>query len=129
MSTKHAVHFAVCAAVCAFALALALPAFVPMPMLWYRPVEHDWSLTLHPTGIAMDFFGRCLFASAASAIAAAATYVVSRRVRRRDARPETLAVVGIWAIALTVIAMAFFAWRQIHRPTAKAPEPHTVALD
>lgn len=129
MSTKHATHVSVCLAIIAFSIALALPAFVPMPMLFYRPVEHEWLLELHPSGIAMDFFGRCLLAGACSAIAAFASYAIARR-RRRDAKPETLAMLGIWAIAIAMIAMAFFSWRQIHRPTAVTPAVHaSLALD
>lgn len=130
MPTKHAVHVTVCVAIITFSLALALPAFVSIPVVWYRPVEREWLLGLHTTGIAMDFFGRCLLATVLSTVAAAASYVVARRVCRRDAKPETLAMLGIWAVAIAVIAMAFFAWRQIHRPTAPAPAVHaSLAVD
>ena len=95
MSAKHAVHLAVCVAVIAFAVGLALPAFVPMPMLWYRPVEHDWLLEVHASGVAMDFFGRCLLAAVVSVVATAMTYAMARRMCRRDPRPETTTVFGV----------------------------------
>ncbi len=124
MSVKHATHVAVCAAIIAFALALALPAFVPIPVAWYRPVEHGWSLAVHADGVAMDFYGRCALAAIASSLVAAAAYRIARRVRRELSR-DAAAIAAVWAIAIVLIAMAFFAWRQLHRPLAR---PIPVAL-
>jgi hypothetical protein len=82
MSHKHAVHLATCTATMAFALALALPAFVDIPLPWYLPYEHRWVFAVHVGGIAMDFFGRCLFATLASCSAGASRAAARSRCSR-----------------------------------------------
>ena len=122
MSTKHAVHLAVCVGIIAFAVAFALPAFVDMPMLWYRPVDRVWSFDHADGAIAMDFFGRCLFAMTATGIVSAATYALARRTRRA-ASPWTVAVLAVWAVSISLIALTFCAWRFTHRTLPVPPTP------
>jgi hypothetical protein len=121
MSKKYAVYVTSCAAIIVFALAVALPAFVDIPVLWYRPVDRTWSFDVHASGIAMDFFGRCLFATAASGIGAAISYAIARRVCRHDPARATTAVLCVWAIAITLIVIAFVSWRQAHRTLVSTP--------
>jgi hypothetical protein len=129
MSTKYSVYFATCVAIVTFALALAAPAFVDIPILSYRPVEHAWSLDVHPAGgIAMDFFGRCLFATLVAGALAAVTYVIARRVVRREATASTVAVFALWTIGITFIAIAFFSWRLSHRMPAPPHEASSCAV-
>jgi hypothetical protein len=123
MSTKHAVFLATCAATIAFALALAFPAFVPVPLPWYHPAERAWTFGVHASGIAMDFYGRCLFASLVSSFAAAATYTATRRFARRDPHPRIVALFGFWAVALTLLVITFYGWRLAHRTIAVPPIP------
>ena len=123
MSTKHAIHLATCVATIAFALALAFPAFVPVALPWYHPVDRSWTLEAHATGVAIDFYGRLLFASLAAACAAAATYVFARRVLRRDPSSRITAVFTVWAVSLTVLVIAFYTWRLVHRTLTPAPLP------
>lgn len=115
MSTKHAAHLATCVATIAFALALAFPAFVPVPLPWYHPAERTWSFEVHASGIAIDFYGRCLFATLVSGLAAASTYGLGRRCLRRDPSTRTVALFTVWAISLTALVIAFYAWRLAHR--------------
>jgi hypothetical protein len=120
MTTKHAVQLTVCVAIIAFAIAFALPAFVDVPMLWYRPVDRVWSFD-HPDGtIAMDFFGRCLFATLATGVVSGLTYAAARR-RRREPSPWTVSVLAVWAVSISIIALTFFAWRFAHRTVSVAP--------
>jgi hypothetical protein len=126
MSVKHATHIAVCAAIIAFSIALALPAFVPIPVAWYQPVEHGWSLAVHADGVAMDFYGRCAFAAVASIAVGAAAYCVARRARRELSR-DGAAIATVWAIAIVLVAMGFFSWRQLHRQFA-SPHPRTTPV-
>ena len=123
MSTKHAVYLATCVAVIAFAVGLALPAFVDVPVLWYRPAEREWLFAVHPPGIAMDFFGRCVLATSIAAVVTAVTYLFTRRIMRRDPAPVTLAMYGAWSIAFTLIAIAYFGWRLAHRTPVPPPVP------
>jgi ABC-type uncharacterized transport system permease subunit len=131
MSIKHATHVAVCAAIIAFSLALALPAFVAIPVAWYRPVEHAWTFAVHADGVAMDFYGRCAFAAIASIVVAVAAYSIARRARRELSR-DGAAIAAVWAIAIVVIAMGFFTWRQLHRqftPPHERPIPVAIIDD
>jgi hypothetical protein len=123
MSTKHAAHLATCVATIAFALALAFPAFVAVPLPWYHPVERAWSFEVHASGIAIDFYGRCMFAGVVSAIAAACTYAFGRRVLRRDPSARVVALFTVWAVSLTVLVITFYSWRLAHRTLAPPPVP------
>jgi hypothetical protein len=123
MSTKHAAHLATCVAAIVFALALALPAFVSIPLPWYHPAERAWSFDVHATGIAMDFYGRCLFAGLVSGLAAAATYVFARRATRRDPSDRIVALFTFWGVGLTALVIVFYAWRLEHRTLTPPPVP------
>jgi len=122
MSTKHAVHLATCVATIVFALTLALPAFVRVPLPWYHPAERSWTFEVNASGIAMDFYGRVALASLAAALAAAAMYVIARRARREPSRRIT-AVVAVWAVSLTMLAITFYTWRLVHRTVTPPPTP------
>jgi hypothetical protein len=131
MSIKHATHVAICASIIAFSIALASPAFVPIPVAWYRPVDHAWSFAVHADGVSIDFYGRCGFAAIASIAVAAVAYRFARRARRELSR-DGAAIATVWALAIVTIAMAFFTWRQLHRrfePPHSRPVPVALADD
>jgi hypothetical protein len=111
MSTRHATHLAVCVATIAFAFAHAAPAFIPVPLPWYHPVERIWTIGAHASGIAMDFYGRCLFSGVVSSLAAALMYVFARCLPRRDPGSRIVALFTFWAIALPALVLALYAWR------------------
>jgi hypothetical protein len=67
MSKKYATHLAVCVATIAFAVAHAAPVFIPVPLPGYHSIERIWTFGVHASGIAMDFYGRCLFAGSLAA--------------------------------------------------------------
>jgi hypothetical protein len=100
-----------CVATGAFALAYVLPAFVPVPLPWYHPVERLWTVGVHASGIAMDFYGRCLFAAAVSSLVAALTYTFARGLPSREPSSRVVALVTLWAIGLPVLVIAFYTWR------------------
>ncbi|HEV7555824.1 MAG TPA: hypothetical protein VGO00_10235, partial [Kofleriaceae bacterium] len=72
------------------------------------------------SGIAMDFYGRCAWAIVASGLLGAGGYVV---MRGRRTSPRVLALVTVWAIAITLLVMAFFVWRLVHREPVPPPIP------
>jgi hypothetical protein len=111
MSTKYATHLAACVATGAFALAYALPAFVPVPLPWYHPVERVWTVGVHASGIAMDFYGRCLFAAVVSSLVAALMYTFARWIPRRAPSSRVVALFTLWAVGLPVLVITFYAWR------------------
>jgi hypothetical protein len=123
MSNKHAVHLATCVAQIAFALALAFPAFVAVPLPRYYPADRWWTFDVHATGIAMDFYGRCLLAVLVSALTAAGTYLCARRFVRRDPGGRIVALFTVWAISLTFLVIAFYAWRLAHRAVSPPSLP------
>ncbi len=111
MSTRHATHAIVCIATGAFALAYVLPAFVAVPLPWYHPVERVWTVGVHASGIAMDFFGRCLFAAVVSSLVAALMYAFTRCLPRRESSAGTVALFTLWAVGLPALVLAFHACR------------------
>jgi hypothetical protein len=111
MSNRHATHLVLCAASGAFALAYALPAFVPVPLPLYHPVERLWTVGGHTSGIAMDFYGRCLFAAAVSSLVAALIYTFARGLPGRAPSSRVVALLTLWAIGLPVLVIAFYTWR------------------
>lgn len=111
MSTRYAAHLTVCVATIAFAFAHAAPAFIPVPLPWYHPVERIWTIGVHTSGIAMDFYGRCLFSGVVSSLAAALMYVFARCLPRREPSSRIVALFTVWAIALPVLVLASYAWR------------------
>jgi hypothetical protein len=112
MSPRYATHLAVCVATGAFALAYALPAFVAVPLPWYHPIERVWTLGVHASGIAMDFYGRCLFATIVSLLVAALMYTFARCLPRREPTSRMVALFTLWAVGSPVLVIAFHAWRQ-----------------
>jgi hypothetical protein len=123
MSTKYAIYLTVCVATIAFVAGLALPVFVDLPVFWYRPAERAWLFAVHPPGVAMDFFGRCLLAVAIAAVTTAIVYPVTRRVLRRDPTSATVTLFGAWTITLAGFAIAFFAWHLANRTPIPPPIP------
>jgi hypothetical protein len=111
MSNKYATHLAVCVATIAFALAYAVPAFIPVPLPWYHPAERAWTFGVHASGIAMDFYGRCLFAAVVSSLAAALMYVFIRCLPEREPSSRIVALLTFWAIGLPILVIAFYTWR------------------
>jgi hypothetical protein len=111
MQTRYATHLAACVATIAFALAHAAPALVPVPLLWYHPVERIWTFGVHASGIAMSFYGRCLVAAIASALAAALMYVLARWLPGREPGSRVVALLTFGAISLPLAALALYAWQ------------------
>jgi hypothetical protein len=101
---------AVCVATIAFAFAQATPAFISVPLPWYHPVERIWTIGVHATGIAMDFYGRCLFSGAVSSLAAAFMYVFARCLAPGDPSSRTVALFTLWAIGTPVLVLVWCAW-------------------
>jgi hypothetical protein len=58
----------------------------PVPTLFYFPLEHRWSFESHPTGLAMDWYGRMLMSFAFSAVSGGIAWMVMRR--RAPLSPE-----------------------------------------
>jgi hypothetical protein len=114
---------ALCVATITSSLVFALPAFVPLPVLWYHPVDRDWTFETTASGIAMDFYGRCLWASLAALTLGGGVYRLISRFRRSPLSSQTLVLFTVWAITLTALVMVFFVWRLAHRVPVAPPMP------
>jgi hypothetical protein len=117
---KLATTAAWCAAATAFALAFAWPAYAPLRVLWYYPLEHRWAFEVKPTGLAMDWFGRGLLGAGGAAVAFAVVYLVGRR------RPPSERLLRLWAgwmATACLLAMSLYVFQLARRVPTPAPLP------
>lgn len=125
---RTAIHLAACAGLFGFSATFLWCAWpLPFRKLWYEPVQHAWILSdKPPTFVSMDYFFRVALALAAGAVLAAiAGFAAHRRVRESLVRAA-----GIWALALTVLAMAWYGWSFAHRAIHPPPDaPGDAAVD
>ena len=96
--------------------AFFVSSVLPLPLLWYFPVEHRFAFAAHPLGLGADFYGRLLFALAVGALAA---WVVRPSWGGRRA-PVMLSA---WIAGLVVFAAAFYLFVLAHRLVIPAPLP------
>lgn len=101
-------HTGLSLAVTAFAVAFTLPVFVPLPLLWYRPLTGAWAFGSVPADLAMDWYGRVLFAALAGVVG----YALGRRVPARwsvSARAQrfwaTIAAMALLAAMVTFVVL------------------------
>lgn len=114
--------FAGCAAmVAAFAGAFLVMGLVPMPLFWYHPLAHRFALELPPRELAMDFYGRTLYASLAAALAFFAARGLGRKLKSLDRdRAWLWLAYGLGLVALSMSLIAFQLWP---RPPNPVPRP------
>jgi hypothetical protein len=121
MERNQALYLGLCAAIVAFALAFILPAVSPSPTFWYYPLERRWAFEFQPSGLAMDWFGRSLVATAAALVGFAIGYFLGR-LRKRQMR-RGFALWAAWAATAVAFAMALYTWQLVQRRPAPAPIP------
>ncbi len=110
-----------CAMMAAFGLVFLVMGLVPLPLLWYHPLDHRWLLETRPQGLAIDFFGRTIYASAAAAIAGVAGRVVG-------ARSAALPRERLWlwlgyGLAFVFLAACLMGYQLWPRPARPLPVP------
>jgi hypothetical protein len=110
-----------CAGMIGFALAFAYPAYSAVRVLWYYPLEHRWAFEVAPRGLAMDWYGRCLLASAVGLAAMALTFPLARFVRKVS--DGTYLTFTGWALTATLMVMGFYAWSLANREPRPEPLP------
>jgi hypothetical protein len=120
MERRHAIYVGLCAATVAFAVVYMLPAVVPVPVLWYYPLEHRWAYELEPSGLAMDWYGRTLLSALAAVVAYAAGWAIARRL---PPLRHGFALWPAWTATAVVVAMALYAWQLMHRVPTPTPLP------
>lgn len=121
MEARYRVYVGLCAAVVAFCGAFMLVELVRIPLPWYHPVDHRWTLEVQARSLAMGWYGRTLLASLFSGSGYLAAWFISGRVVIRRPRWYT-----VWA-SLAMVTLAFtitlYAWRLSGRVPTPAPLP------
>jgi hypothetical protein len=115
------VYFAWCAAIVVASLVYVLPAFASVPLLWYYPVARIWTLESHPSGFALDWYGRTLWALLAAALA----YGLGRAVTARLATPSVRAfrIWAAWVGMTSLLAIAVYTYQLANRHPVPEPLP------
>jgi hypothetical protein len=118
---RQALFVALCAGSVAFCLAFVAPAFTPMRVLWYLPLEHRWTFVIKPEGLGMDFYGRVLDGVLAGAVGTLAAWAIARRLRALSA--GTLVLWTAWLTTAALLAMALFTYQMVRRHPRPLPIP------
>lgn len=119
MSKAEALYAALCGAAAAFALGFVWPAFKSTAVFWYYPLERRWALEARPSGLAMDWFGRCFTGTLAGLVAFAIIYVIARRMRPLSRRGFGLW--AAWSTTAVLLSMALHVYQLV--PRQPVPEP------
>lgn len=112
---------AACAMIGVFGAAFLVMGLVPMPLLWYHPLDRAFLLEKKPHGLAMDFYGRTLCACLAAGIA---FFTARRSGRNLGELPRERAWLWLgWAFLFVFLAMALMGYQLWPRPAQPLPIP------
>ncbi len=134
MSRLSALSFAAGVALIVYFVVFSYTALRPVEVFWYRPLAGAWVFAASggpQSDLAMDWFGRLLWAVSAGAVTGGLLYLVLRKVGRE---PEEGSFAP-WALTLNVLVFlvltsATFAWTLGRRdlpPTPSLPFEQTGA--
>ena len=101
MDRRQRVYVMTCAVMMAYCVAFVIATRIAIPLWWYLPLERQWSFGFRPSGLAMDWYGRTLFAIGAAVVVLALTAIITSR---RSALSERAA--RGWGIAVAVSIVA-----------------------
>jgi hypothetical protein len=118
---RYAIYLGLCAASIAFSLVFVAPSFHPFSVLWYLPLEHRWELAVRPRGLAIDWFGRLLWATIAAPVAYAMVAFAAGRMRRVSTSALTLWTA--WMATAALLAVALFVYQLAPRKPTPVPLP------
>ncbi|MBA3464104.1 MAG: hypothetical protein H0T46_29385 [Deltaproteobacteria bacterium] len=121
MRKQDALFVAMCAGAIAFAVAFIAPPLASAPVLWYFPLEGRWSFEVRPEGLAMDFYGRMLFALAAWAVVVLITLPLAKRVKGISTR--AIGLITAWTLTTVLLVMLQYAWTLYFRRPMPEPIP------
>ena len=95
---------------------------LPVPLVWYFPVERRFSFEAHASGQAMDFYGRLLFSLAAGALALGLGRVVFRRLPA-SAQPRWAIRLVVWCGSILAVTGGLYLYLLAGRHAAPWPLP------
>ncbi len=110
-----------CAMVASFGAAFLVMGLVRIPLPWYHPLDRAFVLEMRPRGLAMDYYGRTLYATAVAAVAFALGRSAGRRVAALPAERAWLWTA--YALAFVALAMALIGYQLWPRPPEPLPLP------
>jgi len=118
---QEALFVALSAGAIAFAFAFIAPMLTGARVPWYYPLEHRWAFEAKPVGLALDFYGRTLFALAAWAITVMIALPLAKRAKSISAR--ALGLITAWTITAVLLVMLHYAWSLHFRRPIPEPVP------
>jgi hypothetical protein len=77
-----------------------LAAVIPVPLIWYLPLQHRWAFATVVTTLGMDYYGRLVLACSLGAAGA----LVGRSVAAR-AKPRWVVHGAIWVATVVGLAL------------------------
>jgi hypothetical protein len=102
-----------CALLLGFAGTFFLLQLIPIPLLWYHPLDRQFVLETRPNGLAMDFYGRTLW----SAVVGGVCFGLGRQLAGRVI--FTRERVWLWlayGLGMTALAMCLIGYQIWPRP-------------
>lgn len=121
MNAPHSSYFAWCGAIVVASVVFVVPTFATVPLLWYYPLAHTWALETGPSGFALDWYGRTIWAVLAAALAFPLGLALARRVRAPS--PRGFFMWGAWAGMASLLAIAVYTFQLAHRHPVPEPLP------
>jgi hypothetical protein len=121
MARAQAIYVALSGAAIAFALSFAFPAYNPISLFWYYPLERRWALETRPSALAIDWYGRCLLSAVVAIVAFAVIQVIARRLRPLTSRGHNLW--AAWMVTAVLLAMSLYAYQLAARNPIPEPLP------
>ncbi len=95
---------------------------LPVPVIWYYPVERSFELALKPHGLAADFYGRLLW-SGLGAAAMAPVGILWKRFLSGDALKRWMLITAAWCAALLMLLFGLYIHKLVGRVPTPAPLP------
>lgn len=117
-----ATYLGCCAMITAFGAMFLVMGLVPMPLFWYHDLERQWLLEVRPQTLAMDFYGRTLYATIAAGLAYGAGAWLGRR-GKSDLGREQLWLWLAYGLGAIVLAMCLIGYQLWPRPPQPLPLP------
>ena len=121
MNRTQSGYFGWCGAVILASLVFVVPAFTTVPLFWYYPLTRGWALEGQPTGFALDWYGRTIWALIAGAVGFLVGTALAWRLPAASARGYRMW--AAWAGVATVLAISVYSFQLAHRRPVPEPLP------
>ena len=113
-------YLAACAGILGFATVFFLLQLLRMPLFWYHPLDRLFRFETRPSGLAMDFYGRTLWASLGGILGYWGGGHLAPHLKLDRDRAWLWMAYGLGMIALAMCLIGYQIWP---RPAAPIPLP------